>query len=103
MNEAAPYIIALFFMVTTVICGVNWAFDAYEKTRLQNEEHKIFIQNLGINESLEKDKCFLENELRPYKDLAHLYKCNNAEELHFLIRELETKLYYKNHNMKEKE
>jgi len=31
MNEAVPWIIAIFFMITTVICGVNWAFDAYEK------------------------------------------------------------------------
>ena len=52
MNVALPWIIAFFFMIMTVIFGVNWAFDAYEKTRLQNEEHKIFIRNLGINENL---------------------------------------------------
>ena len=92
MNEAVPWIIALFFMITTIICGVNWAFDAYEKTRLQNEEYKIFIRNLGINENLKKDCVFLENELRPYKKLAHLYGCNDAKELHLLILDLETKL-----------
>lgn len=102
MNDALPWIIALFFMITTVFWGVNWAFDAYEKTRLQNEEHKIFIRNLGLSENLEKDRDFLENELRPYKNLAHLYGCSNAKELLFLIRDLETKLNYKNHNMMEK-
>lgn len=91
MNEAVPWIIAFFFMITTVICGVNWAFDAYEKTRLQNEEHKIFIRNLGLNENLAKDRDFLKNELRPYKNLAHLYRCNDAKELHLLILNL-TKL-----------
>lgn len=95
MNEAVPWIIAIFFMITTVFFGVNWAFDFYEKTRLQNEEHKIFIRNLGINENLEKDRDFLENELRPYKKLAYLYGCNDAKELHLLILDLETKLQYK--------
>ena len=95
MNDALPWIIAFFFMIMTVICGVNWAFDAYEKTRLQNEEHKIFIRNLGINENLAKDRDFLENELRPYKNLAHLYGCNDANELHTLIRDLETNLRHR--------
>lgn len=95
MNVALPWIIAFFFMIMTVIFGVNWAFDAYEKTRLQNEEHKIFIRNLGINENLAKDRDFLENELRPYKNLAHLYGCNDASELLTLIRDLETNLRHR--------
>ena len=102
MNEAIPWIISAFLSVAVIYLAISWAFECKEKNELKEREYSIFTQNLGINERLADDVAFLESELRPYKDLANLYRCNNAKELHFLIRDLETKLYYKNHNMMEK-
>lgn len=98
MSSYIPIMIALgiILLVTLAIClAVNYAFEVHENRCLREEINKGFHHTLLFNKSLAEDVKFLENVLRPYRDLAHEYGCRDAVELKKLLMDLQDRLYRK--------
>lgn len=98
MRECTPALIALAIItliVLVIYLGVSYAFETRENRSLREEINNGFHHTIGFNESLAKDKKFLEDELRPYKWLANKYGCRDADELEKLLMDLQDKLYRK--------
>lgn len=98
MSECTPALIALAvitLIVLVIYLGVSYAFEICENKSLREEINNGFHYTIGFNESLAKDKKFLEDELRPYRWLANKYGCRDADELEKLLMDLQDKLYKK--------